>query len=544
MSQTIDRSLTPGIERSGGGVETIRPHVGALVVLMLSVVVLTTGWFSADEVVMRQQSDSLLAGTWTAEPNLEASLLDPENLFSLLARSDRIDGDVAPYTKHPIAPVLFAAGEGVAGDRGLYFAGLFSLLGTAILFAHRFRWSPIAFWVPVLATTSLFHLSVVWAHVPALVIATVASLAAFGRDEPISNRRAFLAAVAVVGVSLLRSEGLLLGAALSVGLLATRPHDVGSRIRSALPLAGSVVAYLAEPAVREVWFGASAGPLTAPVASSAAESFVAGRLGVLRVMFIEPSIEAGLGQARFVGLLLLVGGSIALRRGRLRPTSAPVIFGAAAVMYAVGTLGSPIPGLFVAMPIMAAAVPWMSVRSAATRGAATAAVAFAGAVVLTSYDNAGGGDWGARYLFIGVPLLVLLVVPAIERARRVENTTPFIVAALICGLSVQVGILEGILSRGSTVETVDSVRQTIERELSDDPALVVAVSDERLSRFLYDRGLRGPSFHVPTASEGQFDQLIRPERVLWVDLGELAETRAGQIVATAGSVVIRTEVRR
>ena len=544
MSATIVRGPEQHRSQSPALSGPLTPHLIAIASLLVVVVALTTGWFSADEVVMRKQSDALVAGSWTVEFNGDAAELDPDSSFALLARSDRIGNEIAPYTKHPAAPVLFAAGTRLVGASGLYVPGLLSLLATSMLFARRFHWSPVGLWAPVLATTSLFHLSVVWAHLPALVLATGACLASFGGKEPLTTRRAFLASFAVVGVALLRSEGLLLGAALSVGLLFSVPPQPKARVRTILPLLGALTAYVAEPLARELLFGSAASPLNAPIAYSEASSVVGSRLSVLRVMLIEPSITGGLGQARLIGLILLVAGSLAVRRRMLGPNSAKAIVGLAAGMYLVGVFESPIPGLLVAMPALAAALPWISLERRADRGVAVASAAFAGAVILTSYDNAGGGDWGARYLFIGVPLLLLLVIPAIERMRVTTSGATVVVGLVACALVVQVGIVADIIGRGDTVQTVESVRQSIEAEVALDPGLVVAVSDERLSRFLYDQGLRGRSFHVPSEREDEFDRLVGPRRVLWVDLGAQAESRTGQTVATAGSVVIRTEVRR
>ena len=544
MSVTTDRPSASGDLQSTDQLRTLRWHLAAMLLGALVILASTSGWFSADEVVMRQQSQLLIDGSWTVEPDPVAAQLDPDRSFALLARSNRINGEVAPYTKHPLAPLVFATGLSVGGGLGLYLPGLVSLMGAAVLFSRRFQWSPLALWIPVVATTSLFHLTVVWAHLPALAVATAACLLAFPDSEQQTLRRVVLASVAVGTVALLRSEGLLLAAAISIGLVVAAKPDLRSRLQSALPLLSGAAIYLIEPLVRDAMFGSSGGPLDAPVANSAAQSFVLGRLEVLQIMLIEPSTDGGLGRARLIGLLLLLGGSVALRLGRLRKPSAQIIFGVAAVMYSVGVFGSPIPGLLVAMPVMAAVIPWISLRDRVDRGVAAAAIAFTGAVILTSYDNAGGGDWGARYLFVGVPLLVLLVIPAVERVRRSPAAAPLLIGALICGLAVQVGILEDVTSRGSIVETVDSVRETVETEMLDDPSLVVAVSDERLARFLYDRGLRGPSFHVPPDAETAFDQLMSPKRILWVDLKDQSEFRVGPTVATAGSVVMRTEVRR
>ncbi|MBT8241680.1 MAG: hypothetical protein KJN63_10675 [Acidimicrobiia bacterium] len=119
--------------------------------------------------------------------------------------------------------------------------------------------------------------------------------------------------------------------------------------------------------------------------------------------------------------------------------------------------------------------------------------------------------------------------------------------AAACALIVHAGLLNDLVNRSDTVETVDSVASTIERTLSSDTGTVAAVSDERLSRFLYDRGVRGPVFHVPPLGEDRFfdlDGLDQIDRVVWVDVGSVGDARPGELVVTHGSVSIRTEVHR
>ncbi len=128
-----------------------------------------------------------------------------------------------------------------------------------------------------------------------------------------------------------------------------------------------------------------------------------------------------------------------------------------------------------------------------------------------------------------------------ERGRAV------LLAASVCAACVHVGVVNDILGRDATVETVDMVAATVRTEVSNDSQLIVAVSDERLSRFLYDRGVRGRVFHVPPELEGEFLDLqsIRSaDRLLWIDLPEEGESRPGSVIETHGSVTIRTEVRR
>ncbi len=546
MSATLIDTPTQGApgDGIGAGPARILADLALLAALLAVVFLITDGWFSADEVVMRQQSAVLVeTDGWTVEPDVAANAVDPDRRFALLARSDRVGNEIAPYTKHPLAPILAAQGERLAGERGRYLPGIAAVLGSCLLFAQRFGRSRIAFWILVVGTTAIFHTTVLWAHGPALFFATAAVVLLYPAGRSPRAREVLIGSLAVAAVATLRSEGLLLGAALSVGM-AVSLHGIRARIVSLGPLAASAIVYVAEPIVRSRAIGSASSRLAAPVSGSGGWS---SRIDVVRIMLIEPATASGLGSLRILGAIALIAASFGLRTGRIgvRPGRTLLVF--AGIFYGLGALSTPIPGLMVAMPLLAACLPWIRTPAPEERNALIAAAVFALAVFSTSYDDAGGGDWGARYLFVGVPLLALPVVPAIEKMRHDERGRAVLLAASICAVCVHVGILNEILGRSETVETVDSVTSTVLAERSNDPQLITAVSDERLSRFLYDRGLRGRVFHVPPEREPQFLQLesIRSaDRLLWIDLPAEGMARSGQLIETHGSVSIRTEVRR
>ncbi len=520
------------------------PDVALATVILAMFVLLTSGWFSADEVVMRQQATELVENRrWTAEANPVAGTLDPAHRFALLARSDRVEGQIAPYTKHPVAALGFATGR-TLGDWGLYLPGLFSVLGSCVLLAWRFQWSRIAFWFPLLATTALFHLTVVWAHAPALFPATLVAVLVSDRDWPNPRRTGSLVA-AVALVSLLRSEGLLLGAAVTGALLLgmSKADQTRRFVLASAPLLAAVAVYVLEPVVRSALFGSTSGVLNVPI--SGESSLVAGRFGVAQILFLEPSIGNALGQLRFVGALLLIGASIGLKTERLPKRQATLVAGVGALLYVVAVAGGPIPGLVIAMPLIFTALPW--VRFGQEKRPLAAFGLFASAVLATSYDSAGGGDWGGRYLFIGVPMLLVAVIPVVHHLVVDVDVGPLLVAAAVAAGSIQVGVLLDILDRSGTVDVVDDVIASTRVIRAENAGVIVAVSDERLARFLYDRGLRGASFHVPEDEEDRFvEDVLAPNGgdVLWIDLPDRSERREGDVLISHGSVSMRTEVRR
>jgi hypothetical protein len=263
---------------------------------------------------------------------------------------------------------------------------------------------------------------------------------------------------------------------------------------------------------------------------------------------IEPTVDVpSAGRLLLPGLLLLVGASVLASRGRLPDRPLLLVLAAGVAMYLPAVVSGPVPGFFVAMPLLTIALPWLRFSSTFDVVAVTAVGIFGAAVVATSYDQAGGGDWGARYLLIAVPFLLLLVHPALMRMLATGGGRAVVVAGIAAAVLVQAGVLVDVAGRGDTVAVVDDVAATIADLRAADPGLVVAVSDERLSRFLYDRGLRGPSFHVAVEREDGFEGLLEnsgTERIAWVDLESTGLDRDGELVETHGSVTIRTAVRR
>ncbi|MBT8241679.1 MAG: hypothetical protein KJN63_10670 [Acidimicrobiia bacterium] len=416
MSATLtDRAVAAGsAERNAPSAARIALDAGILAVLLCLVVTFTDGWFTADEVVMNQQSSLLVTeGRWTTSPDPGADAIDPDRLFPLLARADRIGTDIAPYTKHPVAPAVVAFGEALGGRSGRHVPGALAVLGASMLLASRFEWSRLAFWFLALATTAVFHVSVVWAHAPALFFATAAAVLLFPPRRAPTTTEVVLASTAVAATALFRSEGLLLGAGLSASMFLVPLGSSGRRrIMAVGPILAAVVVYVGEPLARTAAFGTASAPLAVPATDSSGWQ---SRLEVVRIMLLEPSVAGGLGALRLFGALALVIASVGLATRRLEVRQASVLLIGAVCCYLAGVLSTPIPGLLVAMPLITASVPWIVAPRRHETGAIVAAAVFACGVIVTSYDNAGGGDWGARYLFIGVPLLALALVPALER---------------------------------------------------------------------------------------------------------------------------------
>ncbi|NNF54450.1 MAG: hypothetical protein HKN03_08410 [Acidimicrobiales bacterium] len=520
-------------------------------VLLLAAAFTTTGWFSADEVVMRQQSTALAStGSWVVPGNTAADAIDPDRQFVLLARSDSAGTEIVPYGKHPALPATLSVFERMAGNPGRYLPAVLAALAAALFVSASSGWSRLGFWLVGLSSPLLFHVTVLWGHAHALGFST---LALYGVHR-VCRRRAPDAVGAVslvagiVGASLMRSEGLLLGAAVGLAFIVIAAVSKANRYLAALsplPFAAAIGVYLGEPVLREWLIGGSPSPLGPSTGDGLT---LASRLSVARIMLIQPSLSgSALGSLRLVGLILLVIASgAALRRAisadRLRLLA---LLGAAGFVLAFAE--GPSPALLVTVPLLVVALPWATFTTAFNQVLGVVTVSFTLAVILTSYDNAGGGDWGARYLFIVVPFLAAMALPAVQRAWLDPRGRSVVVSAAVAAAAMQGGVVLDLMQRDQTVATVDDVAETIRRHTSRQSDWVVAVSDERLARFLYDRGLRGASFFVPLDQEEEFLDLLDlagADRIIWVDLGSDGDERDVEPSETHGSVSIRTVVRR
>lgn len=556
MSLSTDRRRAPG---GATGVTSIAEFGKlnvwepiAVLVLLATLAVTGAGWFSADEVPVAQQVGRLASdGTWSVDVDPTAAAVDPDHRFHLLARSDRIEGEVVPYAKHPLYPLLLWP-FGAAGPARLPFA-VAALAGVAgaVAVSASLRWSRPAFWMAVLGTTLPFHVGVLWAHAPAFGLTGLAALGlcrATEVDRRVRRRWMLVASVALALAVLLRTEALLLGVAVTVALLWRDRADLRQAWSLAvMPAIGAGLAFVVEPWLIELLAGPRSGG--SALVATGRDLSVAGRISVLRIMLLEPSVtDAGRAVLRLLGLVLLFTGA-GLARSRFDSQRVTVGISVGAVgCYGIAFGAGAAPGLLVAMPLVALA----GILVVATRrsGAPVFVIAFgvfASLVVATSYDSGGGGDWGGRYLFVGIPLILVGLVPTLTAAATDPRFRPLLAAAALATLVVQAEVAVDHYSRGSTVEVVDAVAATAAAELNADPDAVVAVSDERLARFLYDRGLRGASFHVPAVWEGEFDELLDRagvDRIVWIDLGSVGADRPGRLVETHGSVAMRTLVRR
>jgi hypothetical protein len=478
-------------------------HAAALALVLVAVlpVVGTHGLFSADEGAVLAQVRLLREHhSWTqAHPFPEA---DPTGDAFPLDLSSRSGDQYAPFAKHPVYPALLTAIDRAGGRAAMF---LTSVLGTvlaallAALLARRLGdgLARPTLWLVGLASPLVFDGYLLIGHsLGAAASAGFVLLILVARDRrgwaPLAGALACL----VVG-GLLRNEVQLLAVAAAIVLAV---EAVRRRDRFAGVLAGAVVLTGA------VTFAVDA-KLTAAALGGAPQAFAIGsqsgnlvtdRLFAAALTLLVPSYgKFGVGDvlAVLAAAVALFGAFIA----RTRPEDSEgitVVFCTAAVA-SVARLFFPagaVPGLVVAFPLLA--VGLVSLRRTDVRGDAArlAGIAglFAAAVLATQYRSGGSGEWGARYLAAGLPVVVPLVALGLRRipsALAAEPSRRRAVVVALVALAVAPAVLAVATLRSSHRETVALVAAIDRAANTTDPGdgglPVVLTTAKATARFAY-----------------------------------------------------------
>lgn len=431
----------------------LRAHLAALAVVLVALmpVVGTSASFSADEGAAIIQARSLSrGGGWIVEhPVPEA---DPDGAAYPIELSQGGPKGTAPFAKHPLYALLLAGADRLAGITGMV---LLSLLGTvaaaglAATLAARIEpgLARPTLWAAGVASPLLFDGYLVIAHTLGAACAGGAVLAAAVAFERRSRAAAMAVAPCVAVAVLLRSEAvfLALGLAVAAGVLGRRRGD---RVVAGLVAAGSVLAAGAARLGERVWAveivgGGSVGAGAARLPSKSS-GFISDRWDALVLTGLRPGYDefplAELLLLVMVGALVI--GAYATRRGRRGV--APMV-GVAAGSALAAVLIAPanvVPGILVASPVVLVGLALAGRGALATttaRLAALTAGVFALCVLATQYSVGGSGEWGGRYLAVGLPLALPVLVLAIRR----RASRSFVCGLLVCSLAL------GVMAVGS-----------------------------------------------------------------------------------------------
>lgn len=241
------------------------------------------------------------------------------------------------------------------------------------------RLGPVALWAALPATPLVFDVALVVVVGPA---ATAIAIATWGALRAAGSRRPAwleLAAASIAVAVLLRSEAVLAARALAAALAVAGPRS-GPRPSTRWLAAGVVAgAGAASYLFDRAWMSSITGTATEPfTAISQGHGLLEARLGAGWALLLHPGIGDG-GLRAFLVLVAMVA----------LPAAALLARGAA---------------------------PGASPRLRGRRAGAVALLAALTAVgvVVTSYAEVGGSEWGARYLHLILPLLGVCILVGLE----------------------------------------------------------------------------------------------------------------------------------
>lgn len=429
-------------------------HVAALALVLVALLPLVgnQATSSSDEGLAALQARSLSSGHgwFISHPFPEA---DPSG------RNFPFDGTrgakgITAFAKHPLHALVLSVADRVGGATamvGLSIAGTIAAAGLSALIARRM--SPVlsrpTLWVVGLASPLLFDAYILLAHSLAAALAALAVLSALVAIE----RKSALVALAVVpcvalGV-FLRTETVLLGAALAVAAAVVgfrRPHWPALCVA-----ASALVAAFGALRVEHAWTLRLIGHSVPGVAFGDAgptRSFLYERVYGAALTWLRPSIGPGVPLARIALVLVaFMAGCLgwAIRRvdgdGSRVPVYAVLASLAATTAFLVDKTNN-VGGLLIAFPVGVAgalALRRATLASTASRVAAITFAVFAVLVTATQGVGGGGAEWGGRYLAIGIPVAtpVLLLALAGARARVSRVHWRFVAGSLaVCSLAL------------------------------------------------------------------------------------------------------------
>lgn len=491
-----------------------------LLLIIATTLVRSDAYVYIDEAAVYAQVDVVDDGSWTVPRPLGAA--DDRQQWSPMNNSTVVGDRFAPFPNHPLHVLLASAAHDLGGRVGVRALSTFGVLAAAasaglIASVVGRREAIAAVAITALASPLLFDAQLVVAHALAAPLAGALAYLAFVRPEASFLVRALGSAALAATGSLLRSEFVLFALAVAVVTIASAPERRrgSSLVVSLGAVIGAVGAYLLEP----VWIGELVGQGIDPkVISSGSRGGATGRAESVLTVLVDT------GSAGAVPLVLaVVLSAVAVAIARWRPTAMPVaaVAAAAASAMAVAKLFAPavVPGIVWAFPMLT--VGLLIVRRAQLVGLASQALLacglFAVAVLILQYRDAGGFEWGWRYVHIAVPVLVAAlaapVVSFLDSARTLEQRIVVAGVAAVALLVPVSGVLQQRRHVDATAELLSSVDAAMERT---DAELIVS-TEPLFGRYVWQQSVAGrvattdrqdSSGLLAAAEEGGFDRVL------------------------------------
>lgn len=544
--QVIDAPASPRVDARA---RPLAVHAGALLLVLVALVPIvgTHAVFSADEGAALLQTQRVLdEGTWVGQHPLPE--LDPAIAQYPVHLAEETADGWHELTRHPGYIWLLVAATAVAGTTGAValsiLATVLAAFATGVL-AERIRpgTGRATLWTVGLASPLLFDSYLVIAHSLGAAFAALAALALVGRP-----RRWPMAAGAIgcAGTVLMRSEGLFLGLALGAALLITgvSRRDEIRRRAGLVATSTTVGAFL----IDGWWTDALKAPTTGSAGTGIGRfqgGLVEGRWEGFERTWLwvgRTGLPAG-SELILIGVVLAVFAAVAVRR----QMSAPVItvlsaLSAACIGIRLLVEGSAVvPGLLFAFPLLTVGGVLIRRRhldegDGATGDLVLAAVLYSAAVIATQYSVGGTTEWGGRYFALGLPLIVPVLVMAVQDGLRTLDPDlgrRWLASLLVVSLGLSaMGVLGLRRTHDRTSELVDTIAAGI-AVAGPEPVVVTDVNP--LARWAWPLVDDARWVLFETADvEAMADELARAGIDSFVYVGFLADDQIATLTVDAG----------
>jgi hypothetical protein len=410
-------------------------HALVLAVLLAALFVASrpgVAW-SADEGIGILQAELLDdPGRWVYEHPLAD--LDPEGGARPFVWGEEGANGVVPYARHPLYPVLLvpAVQVGPAGPAAVSMVGVLaaSLLVASVARRLDDGLARPARWFAGLGSPLLFDGYLALAHTWAAACVALALLGALRLLERWRWLDVAALVVGVVGAVLLRSEALFVGPAIAVAaVVASLRRPTLSR---AVPIAAVAVVSAGLAWIGEDWWSRQILGSTSTTSVPAVDSsWLSGRIEGFRLTWLAASYDHDpLGDALLrLGVVACTAGLVLLGRRLSSQTVGLALVATGAACYvvrAVAVPADPVPGLLLAVPLLAGGLLCLRrthLDDLAVRVLGVAAVLTVGGIAVTQYSRGGGYEWGGRYFAVALPMLLPLALVGLrEVATAVAST--------------------------------------------------------------------------------------------------------------------------
>jgi hypothetical protein len=441
--------------------------------------------------------------------------------FAPLALSEVTGVGWYPYARHPAYPILLAAADPVAPERGGLLVAALSLVvlalatGQAAQRVHGLD-GRVGFWVVATASPFLIHSQIGWAHLPAAAAVAVAFALTYGREKWSPLRGLGVAAALGVAV-LLRTEGVVVGLGL-FGAVALVGRSVSERLKWSATIGGAVAVTFAVDRLAYRWI---TGDLAiAPTGGSrTADSFPVQRMQAGIALFLDVGGASPQNVARLLAALLLIAAAI-MARGARDVGFVVTLSALALVIGGYGALNSdPYPGLLAAWPMMAPALILVGDRSEHRLPIVAIVIAWIGLLAISPADG-GGLGWGGRLGLVVLVLAAPMVAQALISARE-GGALAVMAVGVVLTLAVSFAGLRTVQTARATSLVVGSEVSQALASLAESPDLLIS-TDRRLGRVAPDAAMALPlqsmSDDTPLAAFLDEAGSLDIDRVVHIDL--------------------------